>query len=177
MSVTPKRAKTLMECVAEHLDRLPETHPINVSFGVKLRYESKLGTASPDRNVYLFSFPSAKESDKDANYGAQFDIPYNIALSPRPGVCITPRSGGTPHYAMGAWSPSFTILCRSEYHGRAYQCAQELIYYLNLKSQVFRQNGCIFATTSQPRLVYAAAGGAASTYAADFTTKVAERIL
>lgn len=174
--INVNRTKTLMEYIAEYLNKLPATHSVNVAFGTKLVYvPSPIGDEK--RNVYLFAFPSTVESELDANMGRQFDIPNNIALSPKPGVCITPAIGGTPRYAMGAWSPSFTILCRNEYHGRAYQCAQELIYTLNLKSQVFPQNGCIFATASQPRLVYSSSGGASSTYAADFGSKVAERIL
>ena len=171
-----QRNKTLMEYIALFFSKLPEDHAINVAFGTKLVYEPALPLNDPKRNVYLFTFPSNVESVFDAKMGEQFDIGYNVALSPKPGVCIAPTTGGAPRYAMGAYAPGFQILCRHEYHGRAYQCAQEILFTLNLNSQVFPQNGCVFATASQPRIVFSSSGGASSTYAADFAVKVAERI-
>lgn len=171
-----QRKKTLMEYIALFFNRLPKDHDINTAFGTKLVYDPALPISDPRRNVYLFTFPSNVESEFDAKMGEQFDIGYNVALSPKPGVCIAPTTGGAPRYAMGAYAPGFQILCRHEYHGRAYQCAQEILFTLNLNSQVFPQNGCVYATASQPRLIFSSSGGASSTYAADFAVKVAERI-
>lgn len=165
--------KHLVEYVAEFLDRLPANHEVNREFGEKLVYQTSMGVGNLERNVFLFAFPNTKDA---YSVDDKLDLPYNAGLSRKPAVCIIPLSGSAPRYAMGAYEPGFSILCRHEYHGRGYSCCQSLIELLNLRSRVFPQNGCIFATLSQPILLADLPGNASSVYQALFDVKVAERI-
>lgn len=173
MQTNPVRPRThLIEYVAQYIDKLPEDHEVNQAFGVKLVYKPLQGVGAVSRNVFLFNFPNTA----DADGGVQLDAPYNAALSRKPALCIVPLSGSAPKYAMGAYEPSFSILCRHEYPGRGYSCCQSLIELLNLRAGVFPQNGLIYAVQSQPSLMYDLPSASSSVFRAMFSVKVAERI-
>lgn len=179
----------LIDRLALYITRLPAEHPASVAFGKRLCHTASLPVpvvapgdpvppppleSDPANNIYLFAFPVDMSKQVGADY-APTGVDSDIYASNSPGLCIRPEAGGAPDPALGAVYPYFTIVCRHESRGRAFNCMQALIHELTNNSRAIRQNGVILPIHSQPALIFGDRRGIYA-YAASFRCMVAEPI-
>lgn len=178
----------LIDRIARYITRLPHDHPASLHFGARLQHtpfvlRPPADPADPDphypeeddadNTIFLYRFP-VEEGRASADYGVP-GVDADIYASNTAGLCVRPEGGAPPDPAMGTYNPSFSLVCRHEYHGRAYNCLQALIHEFAYNPRALRQNGLILALHSQPALVWNDRRGI-SAYIASFRCMVAEAI-